>query len=103
MPTLSVAKPGLVTAEPPVRGFVSVYRPAPLHVESVGSNSVNVTVPVGLFPPETVAESFSVTPMVPELGFGVVEIDGVALLTTLASSASLQAVVAFVLFASPLV
>src|SRR4029077_19121999 len=47
--------------------------------------------------------SFSVAPTVPELGFGVVEIAGVALFTRLTSLAALQSLAMLTLFPSPLV
>src|SRR5436190_13015937 len=69
VPTLSVVKGVVGPAEPATRPSVSVYLAvwvaSTTQVGLSGSNSTNVTVPVGLNPPETVAESWIPIPTVP--------------------------------------
>jgi hypothetical protein len=68
----------------------------------LGPYSVNVTVPVGLEPPVSVAVSAAVAPSLIDVGLAVVAIAGVALFTVTVSFASPQVPAAATLFASPL-
>jgi hypothetical protein len=71
--------------------------------EPPGPISVNVIVPVGLSPPDTVAESFNVVgelPRIANVGLGVVLSDGLAGLTV-TCSAGLLISAAGSLFVSP--
>ena len=66
----------------PDTGTTSLYTCVEQVAVAAGPHNVNVIVPVGLFPPASVAESLtSVTPGVPVDGVAVVEIVGDALLT----------------------
>jgi hypothetical protein len=68
-------------------------------VASLGGNKLNVTDPVGAYPPARVAVSVKVTPIPPPAP-GVVLIVGLACVTTTGSDA--QVLVAVLLFPSPL-
>ena len=70
----------------------------PVQVGSDGPNSLKVTLPVGLKPPERVAVSLRVVPIGPPAD-GVVPIVGVVLVTVAASAA--QGLLTGLLFASP--
>jgi hypothetical protein len=100
MPALSVAKPPVVLALPPLTGRVCVKRGAPAQVGWSGSYRLNVIVPVGLNAPLSVPESFRVTPTVPEPGLGVVASVGLAGETVTCSA--LQPLEAGLLLSSPL-
>jgi hypothetical protein len=67
-------------------------------VASLGGNNLNVTEPVGAYPPARVAVSVKLTPTAPPAP-GVVLIVGLASVTTTGSDA--QALVTALLFASP--
>jgi hypothetical protein len=69
---------------------------------TLGPYSVNVTVPVGLEPPLTVAVSATVAPSVIVVGLAVVAIVGVDLFTVTVSFAAPQVPATAALFASPL-
>ncbi|TLY21389.1 MAG: hypothetical protein E6K68_06285 [Nitrospirae bacterium] len=71
---MSATKPCVVEYVPfPLTLTMFVNRGLPWQRPWSGSQSWKVMVPVGLAPPVSAAESLSVTPFVPLVGFGVVE------------------------------
>jgi hypothetical protein len=104
VPAASGVKAGAVAEPAASVTAVDVYTSsAGVHdTAALGPYSSNVTVPVGLEPPLTVAVSATVAPSVIVVGLAVVAIVGVAWFTTTDSFAAPQVPATAALFASPL-